>query len=87
MRKWKDEGSNILKPNTRKLIIFTSLGIMIMIGMGIMITRTVTFQDIFVITLSAFNFWGVHYNGYYKLGRRYMEWHLKRKDNNWRYGK
>ena len=85
MRKWKDDGSSFIKPLQRKLYFIIGCLIAARPLIFFLIGSDVTIFDIINGGLGILLIWGVNFNGFYKLARRYMEWRLKHKDNRFDY--
>lgn len=84
MRKWKDDGSHFISSTQKKIIIYSSLGIIIFNIFNILVTAFITPYEIFNIGFMIVIIWGVNWGGFYRLARRYAEWKLKKRDNKWR---
>ena len=85
MRKWKDDGSHIIKPFQRKIYLIIGGLIMARPVITYYITGTIDVMDVINFFLGALMIWGVRFNGFYKLAKMYAEWNLKRKDNRFDY--
>lgn len=85
MRKWKDDGSHVIKPFQRKMYFI--IGCLI-IGRAVLdwvLTKYLDSMDYLNIILGLVLIWGINLNGFYKLARRYMEWKLSRNGNRFDY--
>ena len=84
MRKWKDDGSHILKPLQRKLYIIIGFILISRPVLSIIQFHTFDYVDIMWGFCGVTLIWGVKFNGFYKLARLYAEWKI-RKDNHFDY--
>lgn len=84
MRKWKDDGSYIIKPWQRKIYFIVSILLIIRLPFFYFATGKVYDADILDFVLGFVFLWGINFNGFYKIIRRYAEWQLKKRDNKWR---
>lgn len=84
LRKWKDEGSHIIKPFQRRLYFIIALVIISRSFVDLFILGSMDWMDYLNIGLGAFMIWGINRNGFYKIARRYAEYVVRKKDNKWR---
>jgi len=84
MRKWKDEGSHIIKPFQRKIYLIIGCLIILRPVVFFVLFRQLDVLDIMNIVLGSFLIWGIQLNGFYKIIRWYAERQMKRWDNKWR---
>lgn len=84
MRKWKDDGSHIIKPLQRKLYLIIGCIFVIRPIISVLIYHSLDFGDILWGGSGLFLIWGIKFNGIYKIARLYAEWKL-RKDNKFDY--
>lgn len=85
MRKWKDDGSHVIKPLQRKLYFIIGCLIIVKSFTPFILYRTYDFIDVFQLGCGLLLIWGVNLNGFYKFARIYTEWKLKSKDNKFDY--
>lgn len=84
MRKWKDEGTNILPPKRRKLYLIITIGLILFTSSKIILTGKIYDFDVISLGIAIFLLWGIKFNGLYKIMRKIAEYQLKKKDNHWR---
>lgn len=82
--KFKNDGSGLINPRMRKIYLIIA-GIMIAQGITmIAYNHHIKFGDLLSIGSGLFLFWGIQYQGFYKLARFIAEWNMRRRDNPWR---
>ena len=81
---FKDNGSHIIKPLQRK--IYFTIGMLFVSHpiISFLVFGQIDTMQIIDAILGGFMIWGVNFNGFYRLARRYAEWQIKKKDNKWR---
>ena len=84
MRKWKDDGSHIIKPLQRKLYIIIGCIFVVRPIISVTVYHSLDFGDILWGGSGLFLIWGIKFNGIYKIARLYAELKL-RKDNKFDY--
>lgn len=84
MRKWKDDGSHIIKPFQRKLYFIIGCIFLIRPVISIIAYHSLDFGDMLWGGSGILLIWGVKFNGFYKIARLYTEWKI-RKNNKFDY--
>ena len=82
--KFKDDGSHIIKPFTRKIYFIIGCLTIARPVIGLIISGEIDFLGVMNIALGVLLIWGVNKNGFYKLARWYKERQLRKFDNKWR---
>ena len=82
--KFKDDGSHIIKPFQKKIYLIIGSLIVGRAFLDLFLVGGIDVMDILNIILGLFMIWGIQFNGFYKIARRYAEWKLKQQDNKWR---
>ena len=78
---FKDNGSHIVKPLQRKLYFIIGCLIIGRAVLDLYLVNHLDVMDYLNILLGCVLIWGVNFNGFYKVARKYMEWKLKHDDN------
>lgn len=82
--KFKDDGSNIIKPFQKKIYLIIGLIFISQPIFNYILFSEINIMQIITALLSVFMIWGVNKNGFYKIARWYMERKIRRFDNKWR---
>jgi len=82
---FKDNGSHIVKPLQRKLYFIIGCLIICRAALDLYLVNRLDIMDYLNIILGVVLIWGVNFNGFYKVARKYMEWKLKHNDNRFDY--
>lgn len=84
MRKWKDDGSDLIKPRQRKLYFLLSMLFITKPLIFFILKYPIDGFDLFGSFMGFVLMWGTNFNGFYKISRKITEWDMKRRDNKWR---
>lgn len=87
MRVWKDNENRIFHPKLAKFMLIMSIPGFLFGPVHLFLYHAIIWQDPVDFLGSMFIVYLVRFGGAYKLGRKYAEWKLRKRDNEWRHGR